>query len=402
MKNKVLRILNILTGALLLSTFHCLIMEVIGGAGSANILTTLIYIPIITILSLGEKKVKHGWQYLICVGIAFAIPYFGIEPSFLRSVMLVLIVIAAISYFVARAWKMSCWLDKAIYYGLIIYFGVYLMGIQSGSDLLKMYGMIGAGIYYLLCLYQNNISEIEKFVWVNEKVERVPVKRIYHSSYLMMGMQTVIVVVGMIVLPFLQVGDILTKIMQTITNTIGWLLRGLETDEVLVGAEAAEQTEMVLVQESGEVSWLMELLYEIMDKISEVIVIAITLYILYVALKKLYQLYLDFDARSEEVGDKIERLNTPKAKDEKKKLKKQRTENLFWDRTPNARIRKYYKKRVLKELKTPPKASMTPEEIEAGFKNVDMEETSILHSCYEKARYGNEACTKEELKCVLK
>ena len=60
------------------------------------------------------------------------------------------------------------------------------------------------------------------------------------------------------------------------------------------------------------------------------------------------------------------------------------------------RIRKYYKKYLRKGLKQRPAGSETPHELEAlaGFsKN---ESRSLLHNCYEKARYSKEGCSASE------
>ncbi len=397
MKNLFLRMIHILTGTMVLSISHCVIMELFLGADFNNFVYSLVYLPIIILFSSAEKKVKHSWQYLGCVTVVLAMIYFMNLSGFLKGVILMLTFVAAVSYFIARAYKMKCWLEQPGFPGLIIFLIIYFLSLQADSELLRRYAMIGAGIYYLLCIYQLNMEEVQKFIWVNEKLERVPVHRIYHGNYLMLGIQTVFVTSGMCLFSVFQLEDTFSKLGKIFQSMIRWLFRWLESDEIPTAAEeAAEQAEVVLPGQAEEVSDFMKMLHEIMDKIAWVIVIAVTLYVLYRILKKLYQLYMDFDASSEEVGDKIEQIKSLSKEDEKSKLKKQKTPKLFWDRTPNARIRKYYKKRVLKELKAAPKISMTPEEIGREM-NISTEEKELLRTYYEKARYGNLECTKEEV-----
>ena len=60
-----------------------------------------------------------------------------------------------------------------------------------------------------------------------------------------------------------------------------------------------------------------------------------------------------------------------------------------------------YKKRVMQELKHPPESYLTPWEIENEIRMED-EKKEIFHACYEKARYGKEECTKEDVQVMMK
>ena len=140
---------------------------------------------------------------------------------------------------------------------------------------------------------------------------------------------------------------------------------------------------------------------KILDILSVILIVALIVYVVYKILRKIYQLYLDFDLNSAENGDEIEKIYTVQMKEEKRQIRKKKSESLFWDRSPNARIRKFYKKRVLRDRKEIPGKYMTPEELEMEILMSD-EEKSIFHTYYEKARYGSEPCTKEEMDTYLK
>ena len=81
--------------------------------------------------------------------------------------------------------------------------------------------------------------------------------------------------------------------------------------------------------------------------------------------------------------------------DQGKELKKQRFP-WFKETSANMRIRKYYKKYLRKGLKQRPAGSETPHELEAlaGFSKNGSR--SLLHNCYEKARYSKEGCSASE------
>lgn len=66
------------------------------------------------------------------------------------------------------------------------------------------------------------------------------------------------------------------------------------------------------------------------------------------------------------------------------------------DRSPNAAIRRKYRKAVLKASKEAPKRWKTPTEIESDSGINELR----LHELYEKARYGSEPCTSAELRSL--
>ena len=77
---------------------------------------------------------------------------------------------------------------------------------------------------------------------------------------------------------------------------------------------------------------------------------------------------------------------------------------LFLDRSPNAVVRRAYRKTVEKKAarQKDPGALMvrTPEEIEDYIKLDAAEDREKLHTLYEKARYSKEGVSKEEARTV--
>ena len=81
-------------------------------------------------------------------------------------------------------------------------------------------------------------------------------------------------------------------------------------------------------------------------------------------------------------GDRIEQIYVMRSKEEKQKLKKERRANRFGERSPNDRIRRVYKKRIMKELKIVPNSAMTPAEIEKNILMNDVKQfIEIEGSC---------------------
>lgn len=72
------------------------------------------------------------------------------------------------------------------------------------------------------------------------------------------------------------------------------------------------------------------------------------------------------------------------------------------DLSVNLRIRKYYKKTLRKTLKSSPKGTETPSELETAAGLSADESRRILHAGYEKARYSECGCTEEEWRRLRK
>ena len=400
MKKWPLRIIYYLTGFLMLSSLHCLVVGIVSGGSIETFLHTVIYLPAVILLSEGQKQAKYSWQYLVfaagAVVITRAVTGMMTEGRFEQVLSTVLVVAAASLYFYARAKNAECLLEAPEYYCLGLYLLMWFLERQYPSELLENYAVIGAGCYCLLCMYKTNLDEILQFIDLNEQLERFPEKRLLKSNLLMMGFQTIIVGCGMGMILSSGVDGVFDKLVEAFRRFMTWLLSFLESDTEAVGSEVSGGAAIMPVVEAEERSAFMEMLLKLFDILSWVIVIGLTLFVIYKLLKKFYQLYLEFDMNSVENGDEIEKIYTVQSKEEKRKLKKQKSENLRWDRSPNAKIRKYYKKRVLRDLKEIPAAYLTPEEIEQSV-DMSVDKKQVFHTLYEQARYGNVDCSKEDV-----
>ena len=405
MKTWPLRIIYYLTGFLMLSSIHCLIVGIVSGGNTETFLHSMVYLPVIILLSEGQKKSRYFWQYALCVSGALAIARITLDVmtdgEFEKVLGTVLAAGAAAIYFYARAKKAECLLEAPEYYYLGLYLIMWFLERQYPSDLLEKYAVIGAGCYCLLCMYKTNIDEVLQFVDINEHLERFPEKRLLKSNLLMMGFQTAIVGCGMGMILSTGVDGIFDRNVKVLQRFLAWLLSFLESEVQHTGSEVSGGEMIMPVVEAQEQSAFMEMLLKVLDILSWALVIGLTLFAVFKVLKKIYQLYLEFDINAADNGDEIEKIYTVQSREEKRKLGERRAKSFRKDRSPNAKIRRYYKKRVIYDWKEAPKSSMTPTEIEMA---VIMEEKKkkIFHEYYEKARYGNEPCTKEEMENYLR
>lgn len=402
MRKCFLKFLQVSNGFLLLSAFYCCIMQLVQENEKQIFFRSLLLLPLAAILSVSVNKVKHFWQYLMIAVVSGCVVIASAGNGFSKIWMAVCVILAAVSHFAARAGRRDCWLDFPAYPWLIAYFIMYVLGNHFKHEFLIYYASFGAGIYFIVCNLYINLTEMEAFVKTHSSLERLPVKRLGKINSWMMCLQSGLIAFAMFVTPFLGIDQLIRQagsaLRALISFLIGFLSSGGHEETV---QQAAEEMQDMMLPEAYEPSALLEFIYKILDIISWMIAIGLVFLFLRLIAKKIYGMYQQFNLHIEENGDKVERLIAAPSAESKKTLNRRRRENLFWDRSPSGRIRKMYKKRVMQELKHPPESYLTPWEIENEIRMED-EKKEIFHACYEKARYGKEECTKEDVQVMMK
>jgi hypothetical protein len=138
--------------------------------------------------------------------------------------------------------------------------------------------------------------------------------------------------------------------------------------------------------------WIHTLWY-VLERVFGVVFLLILAYAFY---RSLYDFYYDFRAADPETGDTRKRTET------REKILRKRRERLSpLDFSPRARIRREYRKYILSlPGKEKIEESHTPAQLEeaaSGPGRDPGEDRKVIHDLYEKARYGKEKVTGEDL-----
>lgn len=403
MRKYLIRGLEIVHGYLILSIIYCCIMQQISSKEMAVFLKSLILLPAVGVLAVSVEKVKHFWQYVVIAAITVAVSAAAAGEGYFRIWMGVCAFLAAFSYFAARAGKRDCWLNTPVQAMLILYLVIYLWGNYFHRTFLMQYAAFGAGMYFLVCNLYTNWTEMDDFIQSHRSLERLPVKRLGKINGRMMWLQSGVIAAAMFAAPFIGIDEIIRSVGRGIRQLIVWLLKLLPTghEEEMIEEAVQQPVQQMLPESAGEPSAFLLLVYKILDFIGWMIFIGIVLGVLWIAVKKIYGMYRQFNDHTEENGDRVEQLIAPPSAEKKKRLEKQKKESLFWDRSPNGRIRKFYKKRVWRDLKETPEPFWTPTQLEEEVV-MSGDEKEKFHFYYEKARYGKESCTKEEMQDMMR
>lgn len=401
MRKYLICLLEILQGFLLLSSIYCAVMYQILSEEKTVFGQSLWILLILVTEYIAVRLANHFWQFLLAGAATLTIVWFLADAGFGRIFLMILGVIVILSYFKARAENDICWLEKPAYPWLVLFFMMFCLGRYFNSSFIEKYASAETGIYFLICNIHTNLTQMDVFVKRHETLERLPVRRLGKINGRMMWIQTIVLTITMFLVPYAGLDKIIQMIGSLGRRLLVWLISLLPsgTSEQMMTDAVQEAEDMGMGTAEAAPAWL-EFIYKILNVLSWVLVIALILWVLRAVVLKLCEMYRNFNSHMDDNGDTIERLIAPPAAEKKKRLDRTKRENLFWDRSPEGRIRKYYKKWVLYDLGQSPEPFQTPEEM-VGL--MDMDENQKKEFCYyyEKARYSREGCSREDMKNML-
>lgn len=402
MRKYAMKILEILHGGMLLAAIYCIVMQQV--TDDIRMLLRGLYLLIpCAVLSVAAARVRKFWQFFLAAILVGAGGYLAGGTTAGRIWICFLVVVAAFSFFEARARRTVCWLSQPAYPWLLLFLAVYFLGMYFESSFLRYYAVFNAGCYFIFCNFHTNLTEMELFIQTHASLERLPVKKLGRTNQMMMWFLSGFTILIMFLSPFVGMEHVLTAAGRAFRDVLQWLLNLIPhgNSENMVMQQAAQQ-QMMMPGTAEEVPRWLQIIYQILDILGFIILICMILGVVFLFLRKLYQIYCQFYREPEENGDKIERLIAPPVGENRKRSGERRKERLFWDFSWEARIRKHYKKqiwRAYQDRRIPPE--QTPRELEDEL-DMDGQSRELLHRRYEKARYGKEPCTREEMQEVLK
>ena len=320
-----LMLLELCHGFLILFAIYACAVVISGHGSEPFVLVGCLLFPLNAGLFLAEKKATHFWQFgivtLLLIGGSVMLAGSGVCGIWTG----ILGVIAAFSYFYGRASKKTCWLKIPSYPWLGIALVLYFLGQHFVSDTAIRIAPVLAALYYLLCNFHINLKEVDSFLKTHASLERLPVRRLAKINQGMMWLVSAVTAVAMIAAPYLGIDQLIRKGGQALKTVIRWLLHLIPNSPAEEGTMAAEQTnQMMQATASREIPWFLELLYKLLDLIGWMIGISLVLVCVFVGVRALYRLYLRFNEKTEENGDKIERLLPPPAAEKKKNLNRKK------------------------------------------------------------------------------
>lgn len=252
----------------------------------------------------------------------------------------------------------------------------FVYSAMSGGARLQKVCFLWAAAYLLLWGARTGLARIQRYLSLNQKMAGVPVKRIVRTTGL--AVLAMVVFAGALLLPALLMEDGYFHI-----------------------EEQKRQTQAVVEMEETQVGnydipqWMKDMGENSSFKIPPFFTyFLIAVGVALAAFALLYGVYLilrNFRGSFVDHRDVVQYLRGEEDQAETVQ-KEKRKRPAFWDRSPNAQVRRKYRRTVLRLAQEQPPQWAAPQEIEDQVGLQDQR----LHALYEKARYSMEGCAVQE------
>lgn len=272
-----------------------------------------------------------------------------------------------------------CLIFVLLYLGVVYFHGYSLLNL--------MLGILAAEL--CVCLAYCYLERLEGFISDNVRVANLPagVMKKIGTGILLFGVTGLI----LFMLPaVIYHKEPLTTLHFEVKNpgsgSIEFYEKDSDPDYMMEGLTALKAQAKVIPE------WL-EKVFQAMFVLTEFGIVCLAVKMIIMAVRRAMESFSDGG------DDEIIFLGEEAAyKKEKNDLVRRKERGSF--RSPDRKIRRLYKRLIMRNLKEKPDENETPLELEsrAGLYEKEKEKTDSIHELYEKARYGKEECTKEELR----
>ncbi|MBH1939608.1 hypothetical protein I5677_01715 [Mobilitalea sibirica] len=381
---------------------YCIITIALYHIDNSAALYNLGLFPIPFLSYLIQKNSKHIWSFILlhCCILPFYV--FTTFHPVAVTVFSFYIILTAIISFIS---KHHSFVRFNIY--LIAVF-VLLYLILSGLKItyLAQFTLSLTILYTLLSIFNLYLQNLDKYFHSHATITNIPYQQIKSSNNILMLFLGGLFLIVMLVSYGLPLTNLLSRIGKFILRIILSPLRLLTGNETEPEETLEEETEQTLPLDT-ESSELLQFIFKIIEWLF-ILLVAVALIALFTySVYKLYQYF--YRKRVNDSMDRIEYLSPFIKKEATKKTPRKFGFHLF-GRSNNAVIRKHFFKAVSSSADASKKLqkNLTPTEItelmKLGGKGTDpaimAEQRKLITAYYEKARYSNEECSKEEVKKI--
>lgn len=289
--------------------------------------------------------------------------------------------------FLLREWDVTTIISHPSPLHWIWFTALYIAGIliQDSAYLHMIFYMVLADIF--LCFFYHYINEFHEYIRDNSSLANLPVetmKRVHRIT----GTAAVFLLI-LFTLPALLYGEEPLESIHPQAHVEIEIPSG--NDSMMAMPEMGSMD----LEKATEGSPSFEP-PEWLRKLADIILYGVSVLVAFGVLAAIYHGIKNAGKSfAVENEDEIVFLNS-ETDDEKTRIRKSGKSNEGW-LSPNAQIRRRYKRTIRKSTKGKPKAWATPTELEQEAQLPSTEGMQALHHCYEKARYSKDGCTRDDL-----
>lgn len=279
------------------------------------------------------------------------------------------------------------YMDFPFFFMLIFFVLAFFISAILDLHVLQRASLISGAVYFLICVLYKGIGRIENYLYLNRDMKGMPTKRIVRTAGSAVLLAALIAAVLMIPVAVSSNGNFHVELPKNYTDPT-------ESAEDYVGEVDSPGMDPSAFAElaKGGPTW------QIPAFVSYIFFAVIGIILLVIIFNLIKSIITNFRLSYTDDGDVVQFLRGDRDDGDLAEEAKRERKPRIWDRSPNAAVRRRYRKEILRTAKSSPEGWRTPQEIEswAGVEN------QRLHELYEKARYGNTPCTDEDVKSLSK
>ena len=261
------------------------------------------------------------------------------------------------------------------------------------------YEFIGFLLFYMI---SKNLENTERFIALNQETANFPIRQMKGVNRTLLCFFTIVMLGGMLLVPQFHPERITEQIGALALMVLRWLFSLIQREEInskpyLDLEDSGNQSGYGLPIEEGIPSKLALFLQYLMEIVTVIILIAVILFGIGFCLYQIYKRFYAIPLKSGEDRKETDVITVTEHVPIFQKKKKLKEELGGYNKKIRYQYKKSVKRRKGKEQILEP--SLTPTEIETVLEHpfMDVKEREKWITLYEKARYGKEECTKEEL-----
>lgn len=255
----------------------------------------------------------------------------------------------------------------------VLFLFSYMAAAQSGRMYVSYICYYEAFLFLILFMAYKNLASVTLFLKSNDRMENLPVDQIKGINQMLLGIFTLFLAAGMLLIPFLPVsslfhgaGRVLVMLVRGILMILIWIFKRKAPQMDFFGEGARESTPMM---ETGETSMLAQILERVVMTAVCMLLAAGAVYLLARGFYELYQRFYEQNHNDSDESEFLWKNPIVKIRTERKKQKKE----FFTGKSVNQRIRHLYKKSIQRRFGTktniPPAMTLTELEDMIALKN---------------------------------
>ncbi len=371
-----------------LARFHCALVAAIGCAavlevwnhtGLTAYLRGLLFCIPVALSYYAEEKLPALWQFLAAALLISCLS--GLLLGHIGGFVLALIVFLFRFRSRLSEEKTRSLLDAPFFGVELVFLAAFCLSGFQGLPVLQRLSLISASFYLLILMAFQGLERLDDYLTLNRDMYDLPARRIRR----MVGgaLAGLLFLTGALLLPaaFGASGEVKLTIPESGRHGAYVPPQVNRTQDFTSPAE--------LLGGEGTAWHIPAFVSYILYAVSVALVAALFLF-------GVYKLFRHFRASFHDSRDVVQFLDSGDTDEAVSAKEAKRKRPAFWDRSPNALIRRKYRKTLLRASASPPKRWQAPAELESEAGVSD----PCLHALYEKARYGPAPCTAEDLRAL--